>query len=76
MAHKTTRRGGRSWWGKAEAKAAGRITRRRDDLLVYADEDVDRETDEIDRMMGREPLAEAEKTDMLARDLGYLDEED
>lgn len=31
MAHKTSRRGGRPWWGKLEAKLAGRVTRRRDD---------------------------------------------
>lgn len=33
MAEQTSRKGGRSWFGKAEAKAAGRVTRRRDDVV-------------------------------------------
>lgn len=89
MAHKTTRRGGRPWWGSAEAKSAGRVTRRRDDrvetdpreaereyLLAYADPEVDQAIDELDRLAGREPLSDAAKTDLLARDLGYLEEDD
>lgn len=33
MAHKTTRKGGRSWWGKRETKPASNVTRRRDDRV-------------------------------------------
>lgn len=43
MSHKTSRKGGRSWWGKREAKAAGRVTRRRDErsLIEAYDETVE-----------------------------------
>lgn len=30
MAHITSRKGGRAWFGKREAKAAGKVTRRQD----------------------------------------------
>lgn len=53
-----------------------RRARRRDELLVYADPEVDSAVNEIDRMVGREPLTEAQKTDLLARDLGYLEDDD
>lgn len=91
MAWITSRRGGRSWFGKTEAKEAGRVTRRRDDRraereavdridwstvdLQVTDEEVDADLDQIDRNLGDEPPTEAEKTDALARELGYLEED-
>lgn len=37
MSHLTTRRGGRAWFGKTEAKTDGNVTRRQDDRSTVAD---------------------------------------
>lgn len=35
MSHKKTRKGGRSWFGKKETKAAAKVVRRQDDKAAW-----------------------------------------
>lgn len=59
MAHQRSVRGGRSWFGKREAKAAGRVSRRQVDAEAVEESFVEAHIDRDRRPLTQERVEEA-----------------